>query len=184
MNDLDSRIAIIKQTIAQKSNLQLNPPIDIKEVVEIENYYGITLPSEYRAFITTIGNGGVRPNRGLLSLQDSLMYLYAVKQEKRLDKEFLKIPFIHTSTYNPNEDPYILELGEKCDRGEIPQSECDKVYDYLIAGTMTIFVEGCGYCCFLVITGATRGQVWFNADAGDGGYIPLNTSFLDWYENG
>jgi hypothetical protein len=145
MNDLDSRIAIIKQKIAQKSNLQLNPPIDIKEVVKIENYYEITLPSEYRAFITTIGNGGVRQNYGLLSLQDSLMYSEAVKQEKRLDKEFLKIPFTNTSTYNPNEDPYILELGEKCDRGEIPQSECYTVYDYLTAGTMTIFVEGCGY---------------------------------------
>ena len=67
-------------------------------------------------------------------------------------------------------------------RGEIPQSECDAVYDYLIAGTMTISLEGCGYYCFLVITGATRGQVWFNADVGDGGYHPLNLSFLDWYE--
>ncbi|MGL5794738.1 MAG: hypothetical protein ACRC06_10085 [Waterburya sp.] len=55
------------------------------------------------------------------------MYLNAAKQQKRLDKEFLKIPFTHSSKYNPNEDTYILELGEKCDRGEIPQSECDVV---------------------------------------------------------
>ena len=47
---------------------------------------------------------------------------------------------------------------------------------------MTISMEGCAYCSFIVITGSTRGQVWFNADAGDGGYIPLNLSFLDWYE--
>ena len=99
-----------------------------------------------------------------------------------VQKDFLKIPFIHTSIYNPLEDPYILELGEKCDRGEIPQSECDAVYNYLTAGTMTISTEGCGYSSFLVITGATRGQVWFNADAGDGGYRPFNLSFLDWYE--
>lgn len=199
MNNLDSRIAIIKQkierirqalenseqstiTLRRKINFQLNTSITIKELVEIENYYEITFPPEYRAFITNIANGGSGPNSGLLSLQDSLIYSYAVKQQKRLDKEFLKTPFTYSSKYNPNEDTYILELGEKCDRGEIPQSECDKVYDYLIAGTMTISLEGCGYCRFLVITGATRGQVWFNADAGDGGYIPLNLSFLDWYE--
>ncbi len=47
---------------------------------------------------------------------------------------------------------------------------------------MTISLEGCGYCSFLVVTGATRGQVWFNPDVASGGYIPLNLSFLDWYE--
>ena len=47
---------------------------------------------------------------------------------------------------------------------------------------MTISLEGCGYFYFLVVTGKTRGQVWFNADTGDGGYIHLNLSFLDWYE--
>ena len=47
---------------------------------------------------------------------------------------------------------------------------------------MTISLEGCGYCSFLVITGSSRGQVWFNADVSGGGYIPLNLSFLDWYE--
>ncbi len=56
-----------------------------------------------------------------------------------------------------------MELEEKCDRREIPESECDAVYDYLTAGTMTISLEGCGYCSFLVITGTAR-QVWFNAD--------------------
>ncbi|MGL6341268.1 MAG: SMI1/KNR4 family protein, partial [Waterburya sp.] len=110
MNDLNSRISIIKQKIARirqevenseqstitlrrKINFHLNTPITIKELVEIENYYEITFPSEYRAFITNIANGGSGPNSGLLSLQDSLMYLNAAKQQKRLDKEFLKIPF-------------------------------------------------------------------------------------------
>ncbi len=74
-----------------------------------------------------------------------------------------------------------MELGEKCDRREMPEAECDAVYDYLTAMTMTIFLKGCGYCSFLVITGTAR-QVWFNTDVADKGYIPLNVSFLDWYE--
>ena len=66
----------------------------------------------------------------------------------------------------------------KGDCEEITQLECDAVYDYLTAGTMTISIEVCSYSSFMVITGATRGQVWFNADVADGGYIPLNLSFL------
>ena len=146
MNDLDSRIAIIKkidrikqETQKRKNKFYLNPPIAIQEIIEIENEYGITFPSKYRAFITNIGNGGW----GLLSLERSLQWLYGEVLKDKLDYSFLRIPFAHTSTYNPDEDPYILELGEKCDRGEIPQSEGDTVYDYLTAGTMTISLEGC-----------------------------------------
>ena len=193
MNNLDFRIATIKEkraraiasktsSLASRYSLEMNPPIAVEEVIEIENQYNIKLPDEYRAFITTIANGGFGPDFGLLSLQDSLKYFHNVKQDERLERDFLKIPFTHTSTYNFDEDPYILELGEKCDRGKIPESECDRVYDYLIAGTMAISTEGCGYYRFIVITGPTRDQVWFNADVSDGGYIPLNLSFLDWYE--
>ena len=94
----------------------------------------------------------------------------------------MNIPFVHTFAYNFDADPYILELEKKCDRGELTQLECDAVYDCLTARTMTISIERCGYSSFIVITGATRGQVWFNADVVDGSYIPLNLSFLDWYE--
>ena len=198
MNDLDYKIKIIKQkreqainsktsSLAYKYSLEMNPPIAIKELVKIENQYDIIFPAEYQAFITTtIANGGFGPNFGLLSLQDSITYWENVKQEKRLSNDFFKIPFAHTSIYNPYDDPYLVEMSDKCDRGDIPQSEFDlvysSVYDYSTAGTMTISLEGCGYYYFLVVTGATRGQVWFNADVVDGGYHPLNLSFLDWYE--
>ena len=191
MNYLNSRINVIKQKINEAScfleryshkRISFNVPIELTKLIEIENYYEIELPAEYRAFITIIGNGGSGPDYGLLSLEDSLVYRYAAREKERRNKDFLKIPFTHTSIYNPSDDPYILELGEKCDRAEIPQSECDAVYDYLTAGTLTICIEGCGYHSRLVISGATRGQVWFDADVGDGGYIPLNLSFFDWYE--
>ena len=193
MNNLDSKIAIIKEkraraiisktsSLSSKYNLEMNPPIAIEEVVKIENQYDIKFPAGYRAFITTIANGGFGPNFGLLSIEHSLQWLYGKVYTNKIDYNYLKIPFNRTSTYNPDEDPYILELGEKCDSGAIPQSKCDVVYGYLTAGTMTISLEGCGYSLFMVITGATRGQIWFNADAGGGGYIPLNLSFLDWYK--
>ena len=193
MSNLDSRIKIIKQkreqaiksktsSLAYRYSLEMNPPIALEEVIEIENQYDVIFPDEYRAFITTVANGGFGPNFGFLSIERSLQWLYSEIFRNKIYYDYLKIPFVHTSIYNPDEDPYVLELRKKCNRGEIPQSECDAVYDYLTAGTMTISLEGCGYYYFLVITGATRGQVWFNADVGDGGYHPLNLSFLDWYE--
>ena len=191
MNYLNSRINEIEQKINKASRfleryshkrISFNAPINLAKLIDIENHYEIKFPDEYRAFITTIGNGGSGPDSGLLSLEDSLVCPYAAREKEPLNKDFLKIPFTHASTYNPSDDPYILELGKKCDRGEIPQSECDAVYDHLTAGTLTISLEGCGYHSRLVITGATRGQVWFDGDAGDAGYIHLNLSFFDWYE--
>ena len=75
MKDLNDRITTVKHKIAKilqetpKSNqitktpsrrnkFYLNSPITIEELAEIEQDYQITFPSEYRAFITTIGNGG------------------------------------------------------------------------------------------------------------------------------
>lgn len=137
------------------------------------------MPAEYRAFITTIANGGL----GLLSLEYSLANPVATGINCRVSDDFFKTPFIHTSAYNSNEDPYIIELGEKCDRQEISQAECDRVYDYSTAGTMIIYHGGCGYYHRLVITGATRGQIWLDGDVDDQGYLPLNMGFLDWFEN-
>ena len=54
------------------------------------------------------------------------MYFNEVKREKRIQQDFLKIPFPHTSAYNPDDDPYILELDKKCDHGKISDREFKK----------------------------------------------------------
>ena len=197
MSDLDSRIATVREKrksainsqidlSTSRFNLKINPPLTLSKVVEIENKYQIEFPAEYRAFITTVANGGFGPYHGLLSLQDSLRKInnieYCDRSEDWLNDNFLKIPFLHTVAYCPNEDPRIMELWDKYDRGEITESECMAVDNYLTAGTMTIAWEGCGYCYFLVITGAARGQVWINGEVASVGYKAINDNFLDWYE--
>ena len=88
--------------------------------------------------MTTITNKEFEPDYGLLSLELSLQCIYNEVLKEKIDYDFWKILFTHTSVYNPDDDPYIIELGEKCDRGKIPQSEYNAVYDYLTARTMTI----------------------------------------------
>ncbi len=185
MNNLESRIAILKQKLI--NNPRLNPPIGLEKVVELENKYEIELPAEYKAFITTVGDGGL----GLLSLECSLENpvtlcnnCLVLSANYLVGNNFFRTPFIHTSAYIPNDDPYFIELQAKCDRGEITQSELDAAYYYTAAGTMIISDRGCGYYERLVITGSTRGQIWGDGEVSDQGYIPRNVGFLDWYENG
>ncbi len=39
------------------------------EVVALESTYGIEVPSEYRVFLTRVGNGGAGPGNGLVALK-------------------------------------------------------------------------------------------------------------------
>ena len=97
MNYLNSRINVIKQKINEAScfleryshkRISFNVPIELTKLIEIENYYEIELPAEYRAFITIIGNGGSGSDYGLLSLEYSLVYRYAEREKERLNKDF------------------------------------------------------------------------------------------------
>jgi hypothetical protein len=48
------------------------------------------------------------------------------------------------------------------------------------AGTPPIGTLGCTMNMVLVVTGATRGQVWMDDRGADGGLIPYSP-FADWY---
>lgn len=45
---------------------KLNPPIELSTIEQFEARHGISLPGDYRLFITEIGNGGAGPYDGLL----------------------------------------------------------------------------------------------------------------------
>ena len=100
MSALDSRMANIKQkranaiisktsSLANRYSLEMNPPIATEKLIEIENQYSVEFPAEYRAFITTIANGGFGPNFGLLSIERSLQWLYGEILRDKIDTEIL-----------------------------------------------------------------------------------------------
>ena len=101
MSILDTRIETVKRkreraitsktsSLAYKYSLEMNPTIAIEEVIKIEKQYNIKFPAEYRAFITTIANGGFGPNFGLLSIERSMQWLYDEILQDKIDYNYLK----------------------------------------------------------------------------------------------
>jgi hypothetical protein len=147
------------------------------QVAAFEKRHAVTLPPEYRAFITGVANGGAGPAYGLYSLAE------AVTREPRgpVPDDFLRTPFRHRSDYNPLDDPKLASFWRGVEEGDIEIEE-DPRYLYQTAGTLVLCHEGCGILHLLVVTGPSRGQMWVDDRCNDQGLFPLKVGFFDWYE--
>jgi hypothetical protein len=145
-------------------------PLSVHEVGKIEELYQVTLPAEYRAFITCIGDGGAGPAYGMHSLWKAsvLARVYAADQ-------FLTTPFPHVVAYNA------ADIGE-ADLDELPDDQFQRQLAFEATGTIALCDEGCGYQHLLIVSGPAKGTIWLDARVSDGGFHPLGVEFLDWYE--
>jgi hypothetical protein len=141
-------------------DFHLEPPTVEAEVSDFERVCGVTLPSEYRTFITTLGDGGAGPGYGLLSLTRGLEY-----DVEPVTPELLRRPF---------------EFTEFTDALHLLDRETDEYAPR--PGSITISDAGCYLRHFIVVTGPTRGQMWVDHTTSDSGYWPLGVDFLTWYE--
>ena len=135
----------------------LAPPVGDAEVRSFEARIGVTLPEEYRSFLLEVGNGPPRPSLGLRSLDRTVP-----------DDVDPAAPFPHTEAWNPHDQAVTMTDDEYFD-------------GRWAAGTITIFDEGCGHTCLLVLNGPARGTVWFDGRPGDYGIKPAGT-YPEWFE--
>lgn len=67
-------------------------PIAVEELEKIEDYFGVTLPAEYRLFLLNITDGGAGPSLGLKSLAEATDW-----KMKNAQKDILRRPFLYAS---------------------------------------------------------------------------------------
>ncbi|MDM1377859.1 SMI1/KNR4 family protein [Myroides marinus] len=195
LEDLDQDLEVFG---ADTHEYTLNPVLDEKEVSKFEQEHKVTLPKDYVAFITQIGNGGVGPFYGLQTLAEA-----SINEEEMLvmgnsTSVLLQKSFPHTTAWNPLEQLGALDdkIADAYDKGdeeleeELYEERLEIIggeeHDY---GRLNLCDYGCGITLFLVVTGEQKGIMWTDDRMNDGGLYPsielentANLSFLDWYE--
>ena len=143
-----------------------------------EDRYRIKLPSDYRAFVTCVANGGAGPAYGMFTLEETVtQWRFA-----EVPEDFVGTPFPHTQAYNPYRDPQVEPYREAAKRGDSSAAEAKRRLLYQAAGTLVLCHEGCGYLHLLVVAGPAFGQMWLDGRCSDQGFVPLRVGFFDWYE--
>ncbi len=164
----------------------LNSPIKPRELNNFEKRYNITLPKDYKSFLTEIGCGGLEyknsvvgnsgagPDYGLYTLGNPFQFIVDPTL-KHLEKE----PFFNENTTE--------EIWQKI-YDEMDDNISDKAYDIEIAkaysGILNIGHSGCSGYLSIVLNGKNKGRVIQTYDEIE--YCPHffnETNFLDWYEN-
>ncbi|WP_097322225.1 SMI1/KNR4 family protein [Paractinoplanes atraurantiacus] len=143
---------------------RLGPPLPESDVAAFEREHGVRLPEDYRAFITTIGNGGpgrwggAGPYYGLHPLHEWDLGLW-----NETTPAVLATPF-------PVEPGHVL--------GSWVVADDEEPYP----GTVALSDQGCGLMSLLVVTGPGRGRIVNTGDGPQPPHFTADEGFLAWYE--
>jgi len=172
----------------------LSPPISTDVLEVFEQKHGITLPDDYRSFMTMIGNGGAGPFYGL--------YAFGREEDDRPwgDGDLVgnvAEPFPHVEAWNLPEEFWCKEPDPPSDTPPEEEDGILEAWDIelmehywnskILNGAIPICHRGCGLSQWLVVNGPQRGYVWNDDRADHAGIYPLRDpdgkqmAFSDWY---
>ena len=175
----------------------LQPPLDAAVVEVFERHHNVSLPDDYRYFITQIANGGAGPYYGVFPFgQHDDGFEFCAWEDGSMVGDLAR-PFPHVRAWNlpksfwenaPEPDP------------DTPPDEEDKLWeewDEVLAeqywnpaitnGEIPICHLGCALRQWLVINGEQKGFVWNDKRADNHGVSPVHDgagrqmTFSDWY---
>ena len=168
---------------AKAHRYRFHPPYPEAELAAFERAHGFTLPDDYRAFITRIGNGGAGPSYGVIPFRGK-------DSEDYTDYDALGTPFPYATAYNPL-DILADDADEDDEADEDDDAASDRFSDYCHAfdsrGAFYLCHHGCASRSLLIVSGPCRGQVWSDEVANNYGYAPsvdatsTRQTFTSWY---
>jgi SMI1 / KNR4 family (SUKH-1) len=174
---------------AEAHDFDVNPPLSEAVVAEFERAHGIHLPSDYRGFLTSIGNGGAGPFYGVFPL-GKIDDHFALRDWGEEDIGVLSKAFPFEEHWN--------DLSAKPDDDLVHRDEAEywkqmeafeRVYwsPTLVNGALPICHQGCALRIVLVVTGEQAGYLWDDRRSEYGGIKPISladgspATFSDWY---
>ena len=162
----------------KEQEVSYNPCLSEEDIKEFEHKHCITLPDDYRTFISEIGNGGFGPGYGLLPL-DKAIVDFKLKDKPNIS---LNEKFPYQDSWN---EEWITSFN--WDEG-YPETEIVDAYISTshIAGSLQISHFGHGCTFLLVVNGNEKGHIWFDGRADYSGLVPKlkdgqRISFIEWY---
>ena len=180
LRQLDKNFTLFGSNI-HKYNL--NPILSEDTLVNFETTHNITLPSEYKEFLTKIGNGGTGPAYGLEKFENVLFDDLDYKRPNSLLNP--SKPFPHTKPWS---EEFVSTVNQEDDEEEYERQYFEFSKD-LMNGVLAISNFGCGISLNLVVNGDEYGNIWTDDRGSDGGIYPSNElgnknkiTFLNWYE--
>ena len=156
---------------------RLNRPLVDSEIEEFESSHEVKLPSDYRWFVRSIGNGGAGPFYGLGRLESGI---FADMDDPTKDY------VLNPAERFPYSEPWnLVAPGEEFDES----LEDEYFRTYHASGLLRLCNFGCGVFINLVVNGDQYGNMWTDDRVNGNGIHPSvelgNTSrlsFIDWYE--
>lgn len=196
MKDFEPQIQRIKEKLAvakiadknfkvfgsSSHKYHLDPPVDMKTVEDFEKEHNITLPIEYKLFMTEIGNGGIShdnsgagPHYGIYPFGEEFQILFNDWDAHQLASPHLLYPKMS--------DEFWSKKVENLDGEDVTEAEYEKREAELLGGIFVIGTQGCTYFHGLVVNGEFAGRV-INIDLDhQKPKFSYEANFLDWYEH-
>ncbi len=176
---------------------RLFPPLPESEVIEFEEKHQVSLPEDYRFFVTEVGNGGAGPYYGVFQFGEEDDGHGFCKWENGFLVGDLSKPFPHEDDWNlpdsfwrqqPDPGPEIsVEEEDRLMAAWDRELEEKYWHPGIMNGAIPICHLGCARRHWLVIKGGQRGIVWCDYRVDYKGLRPCRgpdrkpMNFSDWY---
>jgi len=189
MEHLD--VPAVLEAIA-RLRVQLNGPLTEPDVASFEQKHGISLPSDYREFITRVGNGGAGPFYGVFplgSMDDNLDMREWHENDGFVGT--LSRPFAFQDEWNDVSgmpDYILLKQDEDAYEKQIEKFSSTYWSSELMHGAIPICHEGCALRIWLIVSGEQAGKLWEDRRSEYKGLRPVllingsRATFSEWYK--